>query len=110
MEELKKEQPVSSALESEFPPIVKIDVTEEIIGRIKALLAKGRLKPAASYHPKGNLHEYLASGGMTIRKRATSCRGLKPEETFHRRHCNFHVAGEKANRRRSTLRGWSHLS
>ena len=55
-------------MESEFPPIVKIDITEEIIGRIKALLAKGRLKAGSRLPPERDLARILGVGRPALRQ------------------------------------------
>jgi DNA-binding FadR family transcriptional regulator len=62
------EQSPWSAMESEFPPIVKIDITEEIIGRIKALLAKGRLKAGSRLPPERDLARILGVGRPALRQ------------------------------------------
>lgn len=51
-----------------FPPILKIDVTEEIIGRIKSLLAEGKLKPGSKLPPERELAQMLNVGRPAIRQ------------------------------------------
>lgn len=78
MEELEKGKSVSSTLESEFPPIVKIDITEEIIGRIKALLARGKLRPGSKLPPERDLARILGVGRPALRQalKALSTMGI----------------------------------
>src|SRR5437870_13892206 len=57
-----------STMESDFAPIVKIDITEEIIGRIKALLAKGRLKAGSRLPPERDLARILGVGRPALRQ------------------------------------------
>ena len=68
MKELEKEQPAWSESESDFAPIVRIDVTEEIIGRIKTLLAKGRLKSGSKLPPERELARILGVGRPALRQ------------------------------------------
>ena len=51
-----------------FPPILKIDVTEEIIGRVKSLLAEGKLKPGSKLPPERELAQMLNVGRPAIRQ------------------------------------------
>ena len=55
-------------MESEFPPILKIDITGEIIGRIKALLAKDRLKAGSRLPPERDLARILGVGRPALRQ------------------------------------------
>jgi GntR family transcriptional regulator, transcriptional repressor for pyruvate dehydrogenase complex len=57
-----------ASLESEFPPIVKVDITEEIISRIKALLANGKLKPGSKLPPERELSLILGVGRPALRQ------------------------------------------
>jgi DNA-binding FadR family transcriptional regulator len=67
-----------STLETEFPPIVKIDVTEEIIGRIKSLLANGKLKPGSKLPPEREFAYMLGVGRPALRQalKALSTMGI----------------------------------
>jgi GntR family transcriptional regulator, transcriptional repressor for pyruvate dehydrogenase complex len=57
-----------ASLESEFPPIVKLDITEEIISRIKSLLANGKLKPGSKLPPERELSLILGVGRPALRQ------------------------------------------
>ena len=55
-------------LASEFPPIVRIDITEEIVGRFKSLLANGKLKPGSKLPPERELAYMLGVGRPALRQ------------------------------------------
>jgi GntR family transcriptional regulator, transcriptional repressor for pyruvate dehydrogenase complex len=68
MREAETDPSAWSTLASEFSPIVRIDITEEIINRIKSLLANGKLKPGSKLPPERELASILGVGRPALRQ------------------------------------------
>lgn len=56
------------ALNEQFEPILRVDVTTEIIDRIKTLLARGKLKPGDRLPPERELATLLGVGRPVLRQ------------------------------------------
>ena len=52
----------------EFEPILRIDLTEEIISRIKALMARGKIKQGSKLPPERELSRLLGVGRPALRQ------------------------------------------
>jgi GntR family transcriptional repressor for pyruvate dehydrogenase complex len=52
----------------EFEPILRVDITAEIIGRIKTLLARGKLKPGDRLPPEREFAKLLGVGRPVLRQ------------------------------------------
>ena len=57
-----------SELSGEFQPLLRMNVTEEIIGRIKLLMARGKLKPGSKLPPERDFARILGVGRPALRQ------------------------------------------
>jgi GntR family transcriptional regulator, transcriptional repressor for pyruvate dehydrogenase complex len=57
-----------SQLSEDFEPILRVDLTEEIIGRIKALIARGKLKSGSRLPPERDFARMLGVGRPALRQ------------------------------------------
>ena len=57
-----------SELAGEFEPILRIDLTEEIVSRIKLLIARGKLKPGGKLPPERDFARLLGVGRPALRQ------------------------------------------
>ena len=60
--------PSESVFGEEFEPILRIDLTEEIIYRIKALMARGKIKQGSRLPPERELARLLGVGRPALRQ------------------------------------------
>lgn len=68
MQEPKRGPSSWSELREEFEPILRVDLTEEIISRIKVLLARGKLKLGSKLPPERDFARLLGVGRPALRQ------------------------------------------
>jgi len=68
----------TSEFGKEFEPILRLDLTEEIIDRIKVLMARGKLKPGSKLPPEREFARLLGVGRPALRQalKALSTMGI----------------------------------
>jgi GntR family transcriptional regulator, transcriptional repressor for pyruvate dehydrogenase complex len=78
MKQLNREPSSWSEFGEEFEPILRVDLTEEIIGRIKLLIARGKLKPGSQLPPERDFACMLGVGRPALRQalKALSTMGI----------------------------------
>jgi GntR family transcriptional repressor for pyruvate dehydrogenase complex len=68
MEQLHREPASWADLSNDFAPILRVDLTEEIIGRIKTLIARGKLMPGSRLPPEREFARMLSVGRPALRQ------------------------------------------
>ena len=61
-------QPLAAKSGTDFEPIIRMDLTQEIISRIKVMMGRGKLKPGSKLPPERKLASQLGVGRPALRQ------------------------------------------